>query len=380
MWNHENSNNVTLSSFDALTEADIACLKLDTEKIRKSLILEIFYELFDDYNNIDMKGGRLERLNKDYYKRDFNQTSRPSFAVIGEMRDATAQVRDLFFKPGGQLKASEILDQKTKLHYIAINDKEKDKIYMISFEESKDDNSVFMRLHSILSKSGILNSEEEELYDIALLMGGTLEQPVHFDTPRIFGVKRKPGTKRVAMENFFIVHELNRELYNADIMGEWAPTSIILDVTGRECGIKLGLLNDFLNDPSEKTTVRWGKEGDKMSVSKLDEDRSIIHANGAGVQFLGDFPHFGVQNIDENDNNLNEKMKSFFKEIDKNKSRKSIVNLFENTEGLNELCQLFVKLKPKKSVFQLYGIDAVGKMDITIFRDHIYEHPPIARV
>lgn len=81
-------------------------------------------------------------------------------------------------------------------------------------------------------------------------------------------------------------------------MGKYAPASIILDVTKTGAGIKLGVLNQLVNDDSDTSTIKFGKPGDKLDINK-GTFTSTVHVQGAGVIFAGDFPHVGVRNVEK---------------------------------------------------------------------------------
>lgn len=93
---------------------------------------------------------------------------------------------------------------------------------------------------------GIIDSNLEEMYDVSILIGDTKDQKVHHNNPRIYGHYCPLDANPNISFSYTDGHEINREQYNNDLSGKLAPASNILDVTTRLCGIKLGVLNDFI--------------------------------------------------------------------------------------------------------------------------------------
>ena len=155
---------------------------------------------------------------------------------------------------------------------------------------------------------------------------------------------------------------------------------MIFDVTQRGCGLKLGALTQYLTIEGNKATVKHGKLGERFSIVCCDEKYSVIHIDGSGVAFTGDFPHFGVRNVDENDTMLNSVMNKLFvklnrvKDKDPNKQTK-FINILQKTEKLDELCRLFVKVMPNDSKFKLYHLDAVGTITKETVDNGSYDFP-----
>lgn len=141
--------------------------------------------------------------------------------------------------------------------------------------------------------------------------------------------------------------------------GKLAPASIILDVTTRLTGIKLGVLNNFIiSHEDDNASIKCGLENEVFRVHSQNNSGTIINVQGAGVIFAGDFPHYGVRNIEDDNKHLNDIMEELFKQIGSFIRAKSYKAL-EKTHNLNELSRLFLKVKPINNKFKKYHLDAV---------------------
>lgn len=330
---------------------DLARLQLPVATIRENLNGG-FYTIKESYGKNSNECNRLESINKERYPRVFDADSRPAIAMIKEMPEFTQAVKNLFFKKNGALRSSIKQELATEsVGYINFDDpKVKDKRLMFTLCDSK---STFRSLEKLLSESGVVNNEKEDIHDITLLIGGTTDQKLHYDTPRIF------GGSSVTSRNH---HEVNREQYNNDMKGQWAPASIILDVTSRLCGINLGVPNKLISYPSSLlTTIKCGKSDDLFHVISTGKNGTVINIGGAGVVFAGDFPHYGVCHIDDQDVELTTKMAKLFESLGTSINIASC-KILEETTGLNELCRLFLKTKPKQNEFKIYDLNNVGTL------------------
>lgn len=304
---------------------------------------------------------RLQKLNKDLFKRKFLSNSRPCIKAIGEKPLFTNAVRELFFNSDGSLIATLKEELKTSsLSFINFDMVSKDKRIMVTLDEHKGTQSILQCMKFLLTEYGIIDPAKEIIYDVSLLIGGTVNQQLHTDSPRIMGGFIKKGQNKKQPDEFVERHEINREEYNNDMMGQWSPASIILDMTTRLCGINLGVTNKvIMNCSDNEVSIKYGYEGDIFKVVSKDNHGTIVNVEGAGVIFAGDFPHFGVRNVNLNNVSLNTSMNKLFKEIAKTSDQEAY-GILENTPGINEYCRLFLKTIPKDNEFKIYDLPHVG--------------------
>jgi hypothetical protein len=244
---------------------------------------------------------------------------------------------------------------------------------MIRFKNSEDvkDQSVYQQVQNFLSDHDVIDTEKEDMFDLLLLVGGTVDQKMHNDFPRIFGGGCLEGEDVNDIGNYANAHEINRRLYNEDMMGERAPASIILDVTSRKCGVNLGFYSSFLNKQGRETNIAGGRESDMFVVKRSLGTKAIINIEGAGVIFAGDFPHFGTRNIKLSNNVLNKKMQEFFKVFwGKVSNNKKMMQTCVTTKGFSDMCRLFLKVKPKENAFKFYHFETVGTVDDVDYKDY----------
>jgi hypothetical protein len=330
---------------------------------------------------------RLTKINNQYYKRTFKYYSRPCIADIADNKDLKTDLREFFFNARGQVLQS-VLQDGPKYSYIGLDSNKNDKRFWIRFKDSTDNNSVCIMLQNILSQHGLINIDKESIFDVSLLIGGTHEQDWHFDNPRLFASAiYKDDSKYIDPNdenNYYICHEVNRDLYNDDAKDKFAPASYLLDVTSRERGVKLGVPTYFLLNDGAKSGIKYGKPGDSFRIVNRREHKSVIHTIGSGLVFVGDFPHFGARNIGLRETKMNLTMKQLFARIDeiieingkkKNPDPLLFPNLFENFDNVNELTRLFFKTKPKTSKFQIYYLDSIGKVEKEVIESKKYDYP-----
>jgi hypothetical protein len=263
--------------------------------------------------------------------------------------------------------------------------KVKDLRGMLTFHHNSDQASFFQQVQNALHKHHIVNLKRDSVFEILLLVGGTKQQEPHFDNPKIYACSRLPGTdgfNQFKKTSYKDLYEVNRQWYNEDVMRENGPASMIFDVTKRECGLKLGVLTQYLTIDGDKASVKHGKLGETFSLVSHEDKYSTIHIPGSGVAFTGDFPHFGVRNVDDSDKGLNTIMNNLFTKLKKIKgdrqdpmTKTKYFNTFQKTNQLDELCRLFVKVKPTNSKFELYDLDIVGTITKKDVDDGTYDFP-----
>lgn len=56
-------------------------------------------------------------------------------------------------------------------------------------------------------------------------------------------------------------------------------------------------------------------------------------------------------------------------------TQKTFFEIFKSTKKLDELCRLFIKIKPKESEFELFNLDAVGLIKKKVIAKNIYDYP-----
>lgn len=254
---------------------------------------------------------------------------------------------------------------------------------MITFKRNNKKYSVFKEVENALDVFGVIDKKLEDVIEVLLLIGGTENQEPHFDNPRLYVCRRlKTGETE---DCFDPCHEINRKHYNEAVMGTFGPASMIFDVTGRRCGVRLGVLTSLLNITGEQAQVKFGNNEDVFPIVTTDPNYSVIHINGAGVVFGGDFPHFGVRNVQTEESDLNALMTKLFndlistEEVAKTKQdtdpQSAWFKIFEETPGLDELTRLFIKVKPKQEKFKFYDLDVVGTIPKDKITENTYDYP-----
>jgi hypothetical protein len=195
-------------------------------------------------------------------------------------------------------------------------------------------------------------SSDEDIFDITLLVGGTINQEVHYDFPRITAADFDGNT---------IAFEVNRKKYNEDMSSELAPSSILLDITAAMNGIKIGILREFVvAHANNDCSVKRGKADETfkiVSYKNENHETCILHyAQGFGIRFVGDFPHFGVRNAPNNDETIDHAVKA----LDSAKGKAAQLKALSKIRNLDRICRLFMKTKPKTACMTSYSLDAVG--------------------
>ena len=207
-------------------------------------------------------------------------------------------------------------------------------------------------------------SNEEEIYDVSILMGGLNDQSIHHDTPRLVAYD---ATKSK------ILFEINRKKYLNNMESSIAQSSILMDISEEKNGIKLGVLYDFVETNKDNTScrIRNGKPDETFNFVRFGTDINehktcVIHdKDGFGIQFVGDFPHFGVCNTQSR--LQKETMLSFVDILTQTNDISTFFSALTSLKNLDGLCRLFVKTRPKSSCKVSYALNAVGAIDFKTF-------------
>jgi len=362
---------------------DMAKLLVD-KKTKNKLKFEGFFPINRKYADDSKEVQRLTNVNMKYFPRVFRTNSRHSITTIEKNIYFSNKLHDLIFDSEGKLDNNAVA-RDDKFSYINIEKvnsdfKEPDIRGMLKLKYSSNKSSLFYKIQETLQTHNLVNLDKEDIYDVSILIGGTAQQQPHFDNPRIYGCRRLKGFEGknpASGDSYTYLHEINRALYNEDVMREDGPASMIFDVTNRKCGIKLGVLTYFLDINGNEATVKFGKKGETFPVVEHAKNTSIIDICGAGVIFAGDFPHFGVRNVDKSNKKLNDNMINLFEKLNEKDpdDKKGLVTILKSTPGLDELCRLFLKVKPKDNKFQLYELDGVGTIAKSVIDNKNYDYP-----
>lgn len=350
--------------------SDLAKLTIDISELKDKVFEGSFLVIEEAYAKDKEECKRLEDLNLRLFKREFDSTARPSISAIGEIPELTESLRDLFFNPNGSVKY-QLQEEDGTVSFITFDiPKIKDKRLMYSIKNNEDDSSIFQNLKRLLGSNKIINFNEEEMYDVSILIGGTMDQKVHYDNPRMYGGYR--SKKKGKSGGFISGHEINRQMYNHDLNSPIGPASMIFDLTKRKFGINLGVLEKFVIQDSEgRAKIKCGKCVEDFRLVSTDHPNGpIININGVGVIFAGDFPHFGVRQVGAGaeEEKLSHELDQLFIGLPK-KVTPELYGKLESIENLHEFSRLFLKVKPKTNKFHYYHFESVGTPEMD-FKDY----------
>jgi hypothetical protein len=313
----------------------------------------------------------IQHKNLTKHERVFNVDSRRTLQKIKFNDTVYSSIREILFE-NGKL-SPKIVTDISQNNDINIQPLEIDNTTTIDDDvrhqfSFKEDSEVSNKIRQFLYSQQIV-TDDEHIYEIGIIVGGTKNQHLHYDCPRIFfgDLNTEEG---IGEEGF----EINRQQYNNDMALSIAPSSILFDVSDEKNGISLGVLTDFITkqNGTDICTIKNGRPNEEFRIESEFVDNTnkiIIHDNnGFGLQFVGDFPHFGTINAKSEDakNALNAFAHMILKFRMENptgfseNANEEIIQQTLNIEHIDKITRLFMKTRPKESCILSYAQESVG--------------------
>jgi hypothetical protein len=245
----------------------------------------------------------FHQKNLEKFPRYLCDDSRDPFSEISAPDSILQDIRELFFeKDGDKLAKSLSKDFNSKQtiipSYITLEEKVKIKDKRIQVE-FKEESLTFKKVSELLSSAKLFNPEFEVIEDVSLLIGGTADQKIHCDIPRLFCFFNN-GTNPENLVNLkdalgYFGHEINRKFYNDAVSSKYGHSSIIIDLSSEQLGFHLTipkyLIEKICND---HCTIKYCK-GIYKITKKQPQTVTICVLHGC--QFVGDFFHTEANNI-----------------------------------------------------------------------------------
>jgi hypothetical protein len=328
----------------------------DDSKIEKSIFAQqddsvrsYIYSLIDDKN--------YQR-----FQRNFSVNSRPNLERINYNEDLFTRLKQCLFNVNGKFlnnlddDIELCADIDIKPTSAEKNNDSIDERHQFIFKENSN---TAKRIRNQLYINNIV-SANEHIYEVVLIIGGTINQHLHFDFPRMFIND---------IEKTTIAFEINRNKYNNDMESNIAPSSILFDLTPERTGINIGVLNDFIIIDAHRTlcTIRNGRADEHFLLTQQKTSNKfttvINDKQGIGLRFVGDFPHFGAINATtQNQMNTLRKFRTALEPFRNSKGFKlrETFNALEKIDRIDNICRLFIKTRPNTACKKSYAQSSVG--------------------
>ena len=176
--------------------------------------------------------------------------SRPSLSKITLNEVGLSKIRDVFFDEDGSLKRNIIKDcvMKDNHHFIMFEGAVyADMRWQVPIEKHSRKLGVVPTrrlIEEILEEEGIIDLEKEMITEMGMIMGGTMDQPIHHDIARRFTrfVYMNDENKQEELEGW----ELDRDHYNNAMSSSTAPFSILIGM-GKQSKVMLGVPKSRVN-------------------------------------------------------------------------------------------------------------------------------------
>jgi hypothetical protein len=101
----------------------------------------------------------------------------------------------------------------------------------------------------------LFNPEFEAIGDLSLLIGGTADQKIHCDIPRLFcywnNGKNPDNLVKLSGAYGYFGHEINRKFYNDAVSSKYGQSSIIIDLSGEQLGFHLTISKYLIEEISK---------------------------------------------------------------------------------------------------------------------------------
>ncbi len=225
-------------------------------------------------------------------------TSRPTFRALEVSDDDIKHLQSLLFNDNGTLRKAyqDGVDlgqgYKVLLQNPLSSVQQTDVRYQLVLK--KKDNWFYKTIEKSLKGvlGSVFDNDEETIESIAVLFGGTKEQPLHHDIARqsVVFKDEAEGVQEIGWEH-------DQELYNTFMSSPHAPSSVIIGLTQPKVNVvNLGIQNDQVEFPPEHPghcMIIGGVVGEMFKIVERKEHLVHIRVPG-GCMFTGDFRHAGV--------------------------------------------------------------------------------------
>jgi hypothetical protein len=290
--------------------------------------------------------------------------SRPRFAQLttfrGENEKLLEQLHDLFFDNDGSLSTNVRLNVFTIPKHNFITFTPRDKRWQIPIKPSEDPQSTWQIVKTILQESGTIDTSKEEIFEIVLLIGGTVKQKNHNDVGRQQTIW-DDGIKKPNEVDFKydIAWEANRIYYNAEAADKYSPSTILIGLDPTSKTLKIGIQENQIEWTSPCKgfcRVRNGNDNENLVILEGPKNNTVTVQCTPGCRFTGDFQHCGVRNTTtENAQNINTLLTALTnfhrKYLDDNHQRRGTlaIDRLEKFSKLDTICRLHVATKSRNS-------------------------------
>lgn len=343
-----------------LIEGDVTTNLPDDEKkkIFEIYQLEPLMQWRKFYNNIN------KMLQESYNNNSTTiNTSSPrnKTTSLKKNKSLMNEIRKKFFNDKGQLivgKESGHLEKIGFGEYKNVKE-EADQRLQISFERTTSaSESIVEDIQKLLTQHGVLNHENEELEDCAILFGGNKKQKIHHDIARKFLCwdNKQDDTD-------FSHFDIDLNNYNNAIASPFAPSSMLISLHDK--GVcRLGLQHNKVELYESRDRCRVISGCDVCYNVHSCEDNNIVVVDvEVGIVFTGDFPHCGVECITTNDSDED----VLHKVVEKFKNKKKIHlmkywKFLQNCKNLNNIARFHCTTRMKNQIY-CKPSDTVGFYD-----------------
>jgi hypothetical protein len=172
--------------------------------------------------------------------------SRPKMHKASLSEEARSRLRLIFFdEKNGRLRKSIVndVDKSSRHGYIGFSnslcsDKRNDYRWQVPLLRHSKDQYVVARalVETLLSKSGLIHRQHEQLHDLGILIGGTEDQSIHHDIPRqtTSWLPQDPEMSEEAtvLSDPVAGWEYDRAAYNEAMASSYAPCSVLIGMGG----------------------------------------------------------------------------------------------------------------------------------------------------
>jgi len=215
----------------------------DVEQVKKYLngIKRKYTKKDMKQSDFEKRKKRCDKVNNSFSERFVPGVSRPSLSMITLNEVGVSKIRDVVFDADGSLKSTIVKDivMKDNHNFIKFGGEVyNDMRWQVPIQKhSRNLCDVKTRetIEKILQEEGIINPEEEMITEMGILIGGTMDQPIHHDISRRF-TKFVNSAAKTEIEGW----ELDRVKYNKAMISSTAPSSILIGM-GNQPKVMLGV-------------------------------------------------------------------------------------------------------------------------------------------
>jgi hypothetical protein len=263
---------------------------------------------------------------------------RERFSPVEITSASVKELKNLFFSEDGKLRASLVKDIDCTVDsghgFITLGQADtEDRRWMIPFKVKKsgEKSATFLGVEKIVKN--FINLEEERILGIVMIIGGTMDQPIHHD------VARKFTEESESVEDYV--------RYYIDMKSPYAPSSVLIDMSERN-EVKIGIQRDQVyHVPSDWSKCTIAKSGATEYEIIRENEKLVVIAVPFGCIFTGDFQHAGVSNVKENsaEHGL---LKSLMSQL------VPLMSMENYTERMNRVLKVLMECKGIQSVCRFH--------------------------